>query len=108
MFISVRKLISCINRLPSATHSGKAGGYKNPKFFVRCNGCDDENIASGAVHIKNHASDPVGLSLIIFLMSKDVIAVGMRAFRHCRIPVLENQRDDKAPNDKIRPVLIAI
>ena len=32
----------------------------------------------------------------------------MQAGRNCRTPVLENQRDDKAPDDKIRHVLIAI
>ena len=48
--------------------------------------------------------------LFVFLMSQDMNAVGMRACRHCRTPlhVLENHRDEKAPDDKIRSVLIAI
>ena len=89
-------------------HSGKAGGYNHPKLFVSCNDSDNDNIASWAVHIKNHASDLVSLSLIMFLMSQDMSAVGIRTCRPCRTPVLENHGDDKAPDDKISHVLIAI
>ena len=91
-------------------HSGKAGGYNHPKLFVSCNGSDHHPIASWAVHIKNHASDPVSLSLIMFLMSKDMSAVVVRACRPCCIVVLRNHRDDKskAPDDKIRHVFITI
>ena len=53
--------------------------YLNPspqsKLRGDAPGCDYDNIASWAVHIKSHASDPVGLRLVMFLMSKDAIAV---------------------------------
>ena len=78
-------------------HSGKAGGYNHPKLFIRCNDSDNDNIASWAVHIKNHASDFVSMSHIMFLMSQDMSAAGMRICRPCRTPVLKNHGDDKAP-----------
>ena len=89
-------------------HCGKAGGDNHPKLFASCNVSDHDNIASWALHINNHASDIVSLSLIMFLMSQDMSAVGMRTCRPCRTPVMENYGDDKAPDDKIRYVLIAI
>ena len=89
-------------------HSGKAGDYKHLKLFVCYNGCDYDYIVSWTVHIKDHASDPVSLSLIMFLVSKDVIVVGMRVHRHCSTPVFENHPDGKAPDDKITHVLIEI
>ena len=61
------------------------------------------------VHIKNQSSDPVvGLSVVMFLISKDVTAGGVRACRRCRTPVLEKHRDDRAPDEMNRHVLIAI
>ena len=44
----------------------------------------------------------------MFLMAQNISAVGMRACRHCHTPVLENHRDNKVQDDKIRHVLIAI
>ena len=89
-------------------HNGTAGGYKHPKLFFSRNGGDHDNFASWAVHIKNNASDLVSQRLVMFPMLQDRSAVGMRACPHCRTPVLKNHRDDKAPDDKIRHVLLVI
>ena len=89
-------------------HSGQAGGYKHRKPFLSCSDSDHNNIASWAVHIRNSASDIVSLNPVIFLMSQDMSAVAMRACRHCHTTVLENHRDDNAPDGKTRHVLRAI
>ena len=46
----------------NAQHSGSAGYYNHPKFFVTFNGYDHDNSASWAVHIKSLASDLASLS----------------------------------------------
>ena len=56
---------------PSAMQRGRADGYKHPKLFVNCNDCDNDNIASWAVHIKSLSSDLVNLSLVMLEMSHD-------------------------------------
>ena len=80
-------------------HNGSAGGYKHPKSFVSYNGCEHDNIVS-AIHLI--------LSACHVLMSRVGSALGIRACRHCPTPVLENHRDDKAPDDKIAHVRIVI
>ena len=59
------------------------------QLFLVVTGYHD-TVASWAVHIKNHAPDLVSLIVVVFLMSKDSIAVGMWACLHCRTPVLKN------------------
>ena len=67
-----------------------------------------DNTAALTVHIKNHASDLVSLSLIMCYAPRQG-AVGMWWIRrHYRTPALVNRRDGKAPDDKIRYVLIVI
>ena len=97
-----------------AMHSGSAGD-KHQKVYADCNSCDHDNIASWAVHMKNHASNFVSLRLTMFLMSQDRRSVGIRScrvscdhvgIRDCHTHVLENHRDGKAPDDKIRHVHI--
>ena len=65
----------------------------------------DDNV-SWAVHIKNHASDPVGLSLVMFWCPKTWL---LQECGHVVIVVLLSRRirDNKAPDDKIRHVPIA-
>ena len=82
--------------------------YKHPKLFFSCNGYGNDRIASWAVHVKNHASDHFSPSLVMFLMSQDRNAVGMRACSRWSTPVLENHWDGKALVDKIRHVFIVI
>ena len=71
---------------PDASRRNETRRIKNALVWGRPNSCEYDDIASKAVDIKDYASDPVGPSLVMFLMSKDV---GMRAC-HCRTPFLEN------------------
>ena len=97
MSISLRAMTPSMQKFPSETHSGKAGGYNHPKLFVSSNCCDYYNLALWAVHVKDHVSDLVSLSLAMFLMSQDRGAVGMWACHRCHTPILENHQADKVP-----------
>ena len=87
---------------------GVGAGVGTAPPRLRTPGCDHDNIASWAVHMKNHASDLFSLSVVMFFMSQDRSAVLIRACHHCRTPVLENHRDDKPPDDNIGHVLTVI
>ena len=108
MLLSLRKITICIWRFPSMMHSEKPDGCKQPKLYVSYNGCDHNNIAPRTVHIKNHPSYLVYMSLVMSLMSQDRSAAGIGAFRYCGTPVLANHRDDKPSDDRIRHVPIVI
>ena len=43
-------------------HSGSIHGYKCPKLFISCNGCNHDSSASWEAHINSNASDLVSLS----------------------------------------------
>ena len=47
-------------------HSGWDGGYKHPKLFVTCNGCDHDNSVSWDIHVESHASDLASLIPVMF------------------------------------------
>ena len=84
--------------------SGTAGRCKL-KLFISCNGRDHGAAAPAPwiVLLNNHASDRVTLNIATFLLFQGRSAV-VEECRHVVIvvstPVLENHRDDKAPDDR--------